>query len=249
MAGHSQFKNIMFRKGAQDKKKAKLFAKLAKEITVAAKSGMPEPERNPRLRLAIQKARVENMPKDNIERAIKKADPSQNEGNYVEIRYEGYGPASSAVIVEALTDNKNRTATNVRTVFSKRGGALGETNSVAFNFERIGYIEFPTATASADDMFEAALEAGANEVVSDEEIHAIETTPDELSVVATSLEEKYGTPTAARLEWKTLNKLEVKDVETAKQLMDFVDALEDDDDVQDVYYNFEIAPDVLSQLG
>ena len=180
MSGHSQFKNIMYRKGAQDAKKARVFAKLAREITVAAKSGLPEPDKNPRLRLAIQAARAESMPKDNIERAIAKATQVAGGADFVEIHYEGFSPNKAAVIVEALTDNKNRTATNVRTIFNKRGGSFGETGSVSFNFERIGYIEYPASAASNDDMFETALEAGANDVSSDEETHSIETLPDEL---------------------------------------------------------------------
>ena len=174
MAGHSQFKNIMYRKGAQDAKKAKVFAKLARDITIAAKSGMPEPDKNPRLRLAIAAARAESMPKDNIERAIAKASQTAGGDDYVATRYEGFGPGKVAVIVECMTDNKNRTASNVRTVFGKRGGAMGESGSVAFNFERIGFIQYPLAVAEADAMFEAALEAGANDVVSDDEHHDIE---------------------------------------------------------------------------
>lgn len=188
MSGHSQFKNIMYRKGAQDAKKAKIFAKLARDITIAAKSGLPEPDKNPRLRLAIQAARAESMPKDNIERAIAKASTDKGGDDFVSARYEGFGPGKVAIIVEALTDNKNRTAGNVRTVFGKRGGVMGESGSVAFNFERIGFIQYPLAAADADKMFEAALEAGANDVVSDEENHEIETVPDDLSTVTEALE-------------------------------------------------------------
>ena len=178
MSGHSQFKNIMYRKGAQDAKKAKVFAKLARDITIAAKSGLPELDKNPRLRLAIQAARAESMPKDNIERAIAKASQTAGGADYVGVRYEGFGPGKVAVIVEAMTDNKNRTAGNVRTIFGKRGGVMGESGSVAFNFERIGFIEYPVSVADADKMFETALEAGANDVISDEEHHDIETLPD-----------------------------------------------------------------------
>lgn len=248
MSGHSQFKNIMYRKGAQDAKKARVFAKLAREITVAAKSGLPEPDKNPRLRLAIQAARAESMPKDNIERAIAKATQTAGGADFVSMRYEGYAPNKAAVIVEALTDNKNRTAGNVRTIFGKRGGAMGESGSVTFNFERIGYIQYPAAAAEADKMFEAALEAGANDVVSDDEFHEIETLPDDLAAVTDALEKQFGTPSASRLDWKPTVKTEINDVETAKKFLEFIDALEEDDDVQHVYHNAEIAADVMAQL-
>lgn len=247
MAGHSQFKNIMYRKGAQDAKKAKVFAKLAREITVAAKSGIPEPDKNPRLRLAIQAARAESMPKDNIERAIAKATQTAGGADFVTMRYEGFAPNKAAVIVEALTDNKNRTASNVRTIFGKRGGAMGETGSVTFNFERIGYIQYPLSVADSDTMFENALEAGANDVVS-EEFHEIETLPDDLSVVTEALEAKFGTPSASRLDWKPTVKVDITDVETAKKFLEFIDALEEDDDVQHVYHNAEIADSVMAEL-
>lgn len=248
MSGHSQFKNIMYRKGAQDAKKARVFAKLAREITVAAKSGIPEPDKNPRLRLAIQAARAESMPKDNIERAIAKATQTAGGADFVTMRYEGFAPNKAAVIVEALTDNKNRTAGNVRTIFGKRGGAMGETGSVAFNFERIGYIQYPASAASADEMFENALNAGANDVASDEEYHEIETLPDDLFAVTEALEKKFGTPSASRLDWKPTVKVEINDLETAQKFLDFIDALEDDDDVQHVYHNAEIAESVLKAL-
>lgn len=248
MSGHSQFKNIMYRKGAQDAKKARVFAKLARDITIAAKSGLPEPDKNPRLRLAIQAARAESMPKDNIERAIAKATQTAGGADFVSARYEGFGPGKVAIIVEAMTDNKNRTAGNVRTIFGKRGGVMGESGSVAFNFERIGYIKYPAAAADADKMFEAALEAGANEVVSDEEAHEIETLPDDLSAVTDALEKVFGTPSASRLDWKPTVKTEVTDLETARKFMEFVDALEDDDDVQKVYHNAEFSEDVLKAL-
>ena len=248
MSGHSQFKNIMYRKGAQDAKKARVFAKLARDITIAAKSGLPEPDKNPRLRLAIQAARAESMPKDNIERAIAKATQTAGGADFVSARYEGFGPGKVAIIVEAMTDNKNRTAGNVRTIFGKRGGVMGESGSVAFNFERIGYIKYPAAAADADKMFEAALEAGANEVVSDEEAHEIETLPDDLSAVTDALEKVFGTPSASRLDWKPTVKTEVMDLETARKFMEFVDALEDDDDVQKVYHNAEFSEDVLKAL-
>ena len=246
MSGHSQFKNIMYRKGAQDAKKAKVFAKLARDITIAAKSGLPEPDKNPRLRLAIQAARAESMPKDNIERAIAKATQTAGGDDYVSMRYEGFGPGKVAIIVEALTDNRNRTAGNVRTVFGKRGGALGESGSVAF--KRIGYIKYPAAVADADTMFENALEAGANEVASDEEFHEIETIPDDLGTVTEALEAKFGTPSASRLDWKAVVKTDIDDVETAQKLMDFIEALEDDDDVQQVYHNAEFSEAVMKAL-
>lgn len=248
MSGHSQFKNIMYRKGAQDAKKARVFAKLAREITVAAKSGIPEPDKNPRLRLAIQAARAESMPKDNIERAIAKATQTAGGADFVTMRYEGFAPNKAAVIVEALTDNKNRTAGNVRTIFGKRGGAMGETGSVAFNFERIGFIQYPASAAGADEMFESALEAGANDVVSDEEFHEIETLPDDLFAVTEALEAKFGTPSVSRLDWKPTVKVDITDLETAQKFLDFIDALEDDDDVQHVYHNAEISESVLKQL-
>ncbi len=249
MSGHSQFKNIMYRKGAQDAKKAKVFAKLARDITIAAKSGLPEPDKNPRLRLAIQAARAESMPKDNIERAIAKASQTAGGADYVSVRYEGFGPGKVAVIVEALTDNKNRTAGNVRTIFGKRGGVMGESGSVAFNFERIGFIEYPLAAADADKMFEAALEAGANDVISDEEHHDIETLPDDLNVVTEALEKQFGTPSASRLDWKAMVKTEIKDFETAQKFFDFVDALDDDDDVQRVYHNADISDEIMQKFN
>lgn len=247
MAGHSQFKNIMYRKGAQDAKKAIMFAKFAREITVAAKTGAPDPVKNPRLRLAIAAAKAESMPKDNIERAINKATQVAGGSDYVLIRYEGFGPGKVAVITEALTDNKNRTASNVRTIYGKRGGGLGESGSVTFNFERIGYLEYPISVATAEKMFEAALEAGANDVVSEEK-HEIETAPDDLGAVTEVLEKEFGTPSVSRLDWKPLVEVEITDVETAKSFMDFIDALEEDDDVQKVFHNANIAPEILEKL-
>ena len=248
MSGHSQFKNIMYRKGAQDAKKARVFAKLARDITIAAKSGMPEPDKNPRLRLAIQAARAESMPKDNIERAIAKASQTAGGADYVSMRYEGFGPGKVAVIVEAMTDNKNRTASNVRTIFGKRGGVMGETGSVAFNFERIGFIQYPLDAADADKMFESALEAGANDVETDEEHHDIETLPDDLNAVTEALEKVFGTPSASRLEWKPMVTTEITDEETARKFLEFIDALEDDDDVQKVYHNAEISDTIMEKL-
>jgi len=248
MAGHSKFKNIMHRKGAQDKKRAKEFSKLGREITVAAKMGDLDPDKNPRLRLAVQAAKSKSMPKDNIERAIAKAASAAGGDDYTEIRYEGYGSNNIAVIVEALTDNKNRTASNVRTIFSKAGGGLGETGSVAFNFERIGYIEYPVATTDADTMFEEALEAGANDVQSNEETHEIETLPDDLGSATSALEAKFGTPSASRLDWKALNEIDL-DKEKAEKLLNFIDTLEDDDDVQRVFTNANIPEEVMAELG
>ena len=247
MAGHSQFKNIMHRKGKQDKVRARIFAKLAREMTVAAKTGA-DPAMNPRLRLAIQNARAENMPKDNIERAIAKA-AGADTSTYEEVRYEGFGPGKVAVIVEALTDNRARTAPNIRSIFAKSGGAMGESGSVAFNFERIGYIEFPGSVASADAMFESALEAGAEDVMSEDGLHEIECKPDDLAAVRDALEKQFGTPNAERLDWKPLVQTPVADLETAQKLMDFVETLNDDDDVQRVITNADIAPDVLEKLG
>ncbi len=248
MSGHSQFKNIMHRKGAQDKIRAKIFAKLAREITVAAKTGLADPEMNPRLRLAIQNARSQNMPKDNIERAIAKGTGGADTTNYEELRYEGFGPGKVAVIVEALTDNRSRTAPNLRSIFTKNGGAMGETGSVTFNFEHIGYIEFPAAVASPDAMFEAALEAGADDVASDDETHEITCRPEDLATVREALEQKFGTPNAARMDWKPMVQTPVSDLETAQKLMSFIDLLNEDDDVQRVITNADIADDIMAQL-
>ncbi len=247
MAGHSQFKNIMHRKGAQDKIRARIFSKLGREITVAAKSGMPDPAHNPRLRAAIQAARAENMPKDNIKRAIEKASGADS-ANYEEVRYEGFGPGNVAVIIEALTDNRNRTAPVVRSIFGKAGCVMGETNSVAFNFERIGLIEYPLEVATTDEMFEAALEAGADDVTSDEESHRILCNPNDLGALREALEEKYATPTVARLDWKPLVSSEITDIEIAKKFFNFLEALNDDDDVQRVASNLEISDALMEEL-
>lgn len=248
MSGHSQFKNIMYRKGAQDKLRAKVFSKLAREITVAVKAGGADISSNPRLRLAIQNARSENMPKDNIERAIAKGSQSADTTNYEEVRYEGFGPGKVSVIVEALTDNRARTAPYLRSTFSKNGGALGETGSVTFNFERIGYIEYPLTVGSADAVFEVGLEAGAQDVTSTDDAHEITCTPEDLSSVRESMEAKLGTPNIARLDWKPLVQKEITDLETAQKLFHFIDLLNEDDDVQRVITNADIAPDVLAQL-
>lgn len=248
MAGHSQFKNIMYRKGAQDKMRAKVFSKLAREITVAVKTGLPDPDMNPRLRLAIQNARSQNMPKDNIERAILKGTQGADTTNYEEVRYEGFGPGKVAVIVEALTDNRARTAPALRSMFSKNGGALGETGSVTFNFERIGYIEYPATVATPDALFEVALEAGAADVVSTDETHEITCAPDDLGAVREALEAKLGTPNIARLDWKSMVQTPVSDTETAQKLMNFIALLNEDDDVQRVITNADIPEEILAKL-
>ncbi|HMM13070.1 MAG: YebC/PmpR family DNA-binding transcriptional regulator [Parvibaculum sp.] len=247
MAGHSQFKNIMYRKGAQDKKRAKLFSKLAKEITVAAKQGLADPEYNPRLRAAIQAARAENMPKDNIERAIKKSSDQGGE-NYDEVRYEGFGPGGIGVIVETLTDNRNRTASSVRSIFTKHGGNLGETGSVSFMFSRLGRIEYAPDVASADDMLDAAIEAGADDCQSSEQAHELFCSPDTLHEVARTLEARFGEPRAASIVWKPQNLIPVDD-EKAETIIKMLDALDDDDDVQQVYANFEMSDSVMEKMS
>ncbi|MGF1609905.1 MAG: YebC/PmpR family DNA-binding transcriptional regulator [Kiloniellales bacterium] len=246
MAGHSQFKNIMYRKGAQDKKRAKLFGKLIREVSVAAKSGA-DPDANPRLRAAIVAARAANMPKDNIERVLKRASGGEDDTNYEEIRYEGYGPGGVAIIVEALTDNRNRTASEVRAAFSKLGGTLGETNSVSFQFERVGLISYPPDAAGAEKMFEAAAEAGAENVESDDDGHVITCAPDELSSVRDALAGRFGDPREARLGWKPLTTVPVEG-DDAETLLRLLDLLDDNDDVQQVTANFEIADDVIERL-
>jgi len=245
MAGHSQFKNIMYKKGAKDAKRARLFTKLAREITVAAKLGMPDPAYNPRLRAAISAAKAESMPKDNIERAIKKAAGADTE-NYEEVRYEGYGPGKVAIIVEALTDNRNRTATEVRTAFNKNGGAMGET--VAFNFQRIGLIHYPVAAGSEDAVMEAAINAGADDAVSSESGHDITCAPDSLHAVQKALEEVLGEPEVARMDWRPNMTVDVAG-ETAEQLMNLLSALDDSDDVQRVAANYEMSDEVMAKLG
>ena len=247
MAGHSKFKNIMHRKGAQDKKRSKIFSKLAKEITVAAKMGTPDPDMNPRLRTAIQAAKAQNMPKDNIERAIKKSLDAGGE-NYEEVRYEGFGVAGVGVIVEALTDNRNRTAGEVRSIFSKNGGNLGETGAVSFGFDHVGAIIYPAAVASEDDMLEAAIEAGADEVESDDDEHALYVEGDSLHEVARSLEEKFGEPNSARLIWKPQTSIELDD-EKGEKFLKMLEALEDQDDVQNVYANFEVSDALIEKMG
>ncbi|HEU5481538.1 MAG TPA: YebC/PmpR family DNA-binding transcriptional regulator [Sphingomicrobium sp.] len=247
MAGHSKFKNIMYRKGAQDKKRSAMFSKLSREITVAAKMGLPDPEANPRLRAAVLAARAQSMPKDNIQRSIDKASGGDAE-NYEEIRYEGFGPAGVALIVEALTDNRNRTATNVRTIFSKNGGNLGASGSVSHGFERLGLIEYPGSAGDSDKMLEAAIEAGAVDVESDETGHRIWTSVDDLHSVAKSLETMLGEADSAKLAWKPQTEVEVRGSD-AEQLMKLMDALEEDDDVQNVWGNERVPDEELEKLS
>ena len=247
MAGHSKFKNIMHRKGAQDKKRAASFSKLSREITVAAKLGMPDPDFNPRLRAAVNAAKAQSVPKDNIQRAIDKASKGDGE-NYEEIRYEGYGPGGVALIVEALTDNRNRTATNVRTAFAKNGGNLGASGAVSHTFERLGLIEYPAAAGDEDQVLEAAIEAGADDIESDDDGHAIWTSIDVLHPVAGKLEQVLGEAAAVKLAWKPGLKVDVNAADAAT-LLKLIDALDDDDDVQTVWGNFEISDAVMEALG
>lgn len=248
MAGHSQFANIKHRKGAQDKKKAKLFTKILREVTVAAKTGQPDPEFNPRLRNAIIEARVNNMPKDRIEAAIKKVISGSAGENFDEIRYEGYAPGGIAIIVGALTDNRNRTASEVRSIFTKSGGSLGETGSVSFMFDHIGLIKFDKKVASEDDMFEASIDAGADDVESDDENYFIITSTDNLALVRDKLTEKFGDVQSAKFEWKAKNVMEINDVEQAQKLFKMIDLLEDCDDVQYVTGNYSIAAEIADKI-
>ena len=246
MAGHSKFKNIMHRKGRQDAKRAKIFAKLGKELSVAARGGT-DPDFNPRLRLAIAAAKAQNMPNENIQRAIKRAEGNDNV-IYEEVRYEGYGPGGVAVIVESLTENRNRTASEVRAAFSKHGGNLGETGAVAFMFERVGLIVYGADKASPDEIFEAALEAGAKDVESGKETHEITCEPDDFSTVRDVLVEVFGDPDDARLDWKPQNSVAV-DEDTASTLLKLLDMLEDNEDVQRVAANFDVDDNVLERLS
>ncbi|MGH6728361.1 MAG: YebC/PmpR family DNA-binding transcriptional regulator [Pseudolabrys sp.] len=247
MAGHSQFKNIMHRKGRADKARSRLFSKLAREITVAAKLGLPDPAFNPRLRAAILAARAENMPKDNIERAIKKSQGTDSE-NYDEIRYEGYGPGGVAVIVEALTDNHNRTAGEVRATFTKNGGNLATTGAVSFMFDHIGVVEYDAKAASADSMLEAAIEAGAEDVISTDDGHQVFSTAESLREVAKALETKFGEPRKAALLWKPQNTVAVDD-ETGEKLLRLIETLDESDDVQNVYANFEVSDALMQKMS
>ena len=247
MAGHSQFKNIMHRKGRQDAVRSKMFSKLAREITVAAKMGTPDPDMNPRLRLAVNNAKAQSMPKDNIQRAIDKA--SANEGDdYEEVRYEGYGPGGVALIVEALTDNRNRTATNVRTAFSKNGGNLGASGAVSHGFERLGLIEYPASAGDEEKVLEAAIEAGADDVESGEDGHSIWTGMESLHEVASALEQALGEAESVKLAWKPNLSVEV-DEATAQTLFKLIDTLDDDDDVQTVWGNYDVSDEVMAKLG
>ena len=248
MAGHSQFKNIMHRKGKQDSIRAKVFAKHIRELTVAAKTGLPDPDMNPRLRTAISAAKGVNMPKDNIDRAIKRGAGGEDDANYEEVRYEGYGPSGIAVIVEALTDNRNRTASEVRAAFTKHGGNLGETGSVNFMFDQVGQVLYPANIASADDVFEAALEAGAQDVQSSDDGHEIICAITDFNEVRDGLEAKFGAAESAELTWKPQNTIEL-DADSAGTMLKLIDALEDNDDVQKVSSNVEIDDTVLEQLA
>ncbi len=247
MAGHSQFKNIMYRKGAQDARRAKVFTKIIRELTVAAKTGLPDPAANPRLRAAMIAARDANMPKDTMERAIKRGAGGGDDTAYEEVRYEGYGPGGVALIIEALTDNRNRTAGEIRTALTKHGGNLGETNSVSFMFERKGVIVYPAKAASADAMFEAALDAGADNVESDGDGHEVTTAPEDFSAVRDALEAKFGAAREAKLQWRPLNTVPVEG-DAADSLLKLIDVLEDNDDVQLVSANFEMSDDTLAKL-
>jgi YebC/PmpR family DNA-binding regulatory protein len=248
MAGHSQFKNIMHRKGAQDARRARQFARIIREITVSARHGLPDPASNPRLRAAVTAARQANMPKDTVDRAIKKAAGAAGTDDYVDVRYEGYGPAGIAVIVEALTDNRNRTASDVRTAFNKYGGALGETNSVSFMFTRLGVIRYPAATASADDVLEAAIEAGAENAESDDEAHEVTCPIEDFFIVRDALETRFGPPETARLEWRPTTSVTL-DEDRAGAVLKLLDALDENDDVQNVYANFDIPDEVAQKLS
>jgi YebC/PmpR family DNA-binding regulatory protein len=248
MAGHSQFKNIMHRKGAQDAKRARAFAKLIREITVSARAGLPDPASNPRLRAAIAAALKANMTRDAVERAIKKAAGAGQGEDYFEVRYEGYGPAGVAVIVEALTDNRNRTASDVRSAFTKHGGALGETNSVSFMFSRLGVVRYPASVAGEDEMLEAAIEAGADNVESGPDGHEVTTSIEGFFAVRDALETRFGVPELAKLDWRPTTTVTL-DEERAAAVMKLLDVLEDNDDVQNVYANFDIPEAVLQKMS
>ena len=245
MAGHSKFKNIQHRKGAQDKKRAKIFTRLIKELAVAARSGT-DPASNPRLRTALAGCRAANMPKDNIERVLKRAEGGEGE-QYEEIRYEGYGAGGTAFIVEALTDNRNRTASEVRAAFSKFGGSLGETGSVSFMFDKVGQIIYPAEDTTAESMFEAALEAGAQDVETDDDTHLVTTAPEDFNAAREKLEEMFGTPEEAQLTWVAQNTLDVNE-DQARTLLKFIDTLEDNDDVQSLSFNFQISDEIFTKL-
>lgn len=248
MAGHSKFKNIQHRKGAQDKKRAKIFTRLVREIITAAKSGQADPEFNPRLRTAINAARTMNLPKERIERALHQAS-SQDTDNYEEIRYEGYAPGGIAIIVEALTDNRNRTASEVRAAFSKHGGNLGETGSVSFMFDHLGMISYPASAGTPEAMLEAAIEAGAEDVASDETEHTIYTEKEDYAAVLESISQKFNAPEEACIGWKPQNTIMISDIEKAEKILKLIDTLEESDDVQKVYGNFEFSEEVSEKLS
>ena len=248
MAGHSQFKNIMHRKGAQDAKRAKLFTKFIREITAATRAGLPDPAQNPRLRAAVVAARAANMPKDTIERAIKRGAGAGEGEQFEEVRYEGYGPGGVAIIVDALTDNRNRTAGDIRSAFTKLGGTLGETNSVSFLFSRVGLVRYPVAAANADEIFEAASEAGAQDVDSGVEVHEILCNSDDLNAVRDALEKKFGTSEKAALSWRPLSTVEVEG-EAAEKLFRLLETLDDNDDVQSISANYNVSEAVMTRLG
>jgi YebC/PmpR family DNA-binding regulatory protein len=248
MAGHSQFKNIMYRKGAQDKKRAKIFTKIIRELTAAARTGLPDPNANPRLRAAVIAAKEANMPKDTVERAIRRGSGEEGGENYTEVRYEGYGPGGVAIIIEALTDNRNRTASDLRAAFTKAGGSLGESNSVSFLFDRLGEVVYPVAVASADAMFEAAAEAGGDDVESGGDRHTITCAADDLNAVRDALERRFGPAQSAKLAWRPKTAAPVSG-DAADALLKLLETLEDSDDVQTVYANFEMADDVLQRLS
>jgi YebC/PmpR family DNA-binding regulatory protein len=248
MAGHSQFKNIMYRKGAQDKKRGKVFTKIIRELTTAARSGLPDPAANPRLRAAVLAARQANMSKDTVDRAIKRGAGGEAGEAYDEVRYEGYGPGGVAVIVEALTDNRNRTASDVRAAFTKSGGQLGETNSVGFMFDHVGEVTYAASAATADAMLEAAIEAGASDVESDETGHVIVSAPEDFNGVRDALEQQFGPAESARIAWRPKTTAPV-DEDTAATLFKMLEALEDSDDVQNVYANFEVGDEVMARLS
>ncbi|MBM9595301.1 YebC/PmpR family DNA-binding transcriptional regulator [Roseitranquillus sediminis] len=247
MAGHSKWANIQHRKGRQDAARSKLFSKLSKEITVAAKMGDPDPDKNPRLRLAVKEAKSNSVPKDVIDRAIKKSQAGEGD-NYEEIRYEGYGPNGVAIIVEAMTDNRNRTASNVRSTFGKHGGNLGETGSVAFMFDRKGQVTYALSAGDADDVMMAAIEAGAEDVESSEEGHVVWCADTHLGEVSAKLEEQLGESESAKLVWKPQTTTELG-MEDTQKLLRLIDALEDDDDVQNVTANFEVSDEVMAELS
>jgi len=247
MAGHSKFKNIMHRKGAQDKKRSTLFSKLSREITVATRMGAPDPEMNPRLRLAVQTARLQSMPKDNIQRAIDKASASDGE-NYEEIRFEGFGPGGVSLIVETLTDNRNRTVTDMRTIFAKNGGNMGESGSVAHGFERLGLVTYPASVGDGEKVLESALEAGAEDLRSDDENHEIWTAAADLHAIAGELEKSLGEPEVAKLAWRPNVEVTVNEKE-AETLLKLIDTLDDNDDVQTVWGNYDVPNEIMEKLS